>query len=243
MSAVAKIEQRILKIGAQTLEYCLERKAVKRINLRVRRDGSVHVSAPLRVALATVERFVTDHAEWILAARGRVAARQGSVLTLADGESLPVEGVSHTVWGVNSKKQGCLRQNGELLLLLRDPADAAERRRVFERFVKEEATRVLTARMQALYPLFADHVKGFPALTFRQMKSRWGSCTAAKNHVTLNTNLLFVPPSLCDYVILHELCHFKHQDHSAAFYAHLSRFCPQYAAARQALRAFPIPQF
>lgn len=241
--AVAKIEQRTLKIGTELLEYRLERKAVRRLNLRIQRDGSIHVSVPIRTPLAEVERFVSDHADWIVAARLRVAARQGAKLTLLDGDVLPIEGVSHTVWGVNSKKQGYLRQNGELLLLLRDPADAAERRRVFERFVKEEATRVLTARMQALYPLFADHVKGFPALTFRQMKSRWGSCTAAKNHVTLNTNLLFVPAALCDYVILHELCHFKHQDHSAAFYGHLSRFCPQYADARRMLRAFPIPQF
>ena len=238
-----KSEARILKTDTETLSYTLERKTVRRINLRVRRDGSIGVSAPARVSLAVIERFLLEHADWILAARARVEARMGDVLTLADGEVLPIGGVSHTVEGVKSPKQGAILRDGRLLLQLRDPTDANERRRVFDRFVKAEATRLLEARLRALYPLFADHVTAFPSLTVRQMKSRWGSCTATKNHVTLNTNLLFVPPYLCDYVILHELCHFKHRDHSPAFYTHLSRFCPQYAAARQALRAFPIPQF
>lgn len=243
MSATAKTEIRTLKAGDMTLEYTLERKAVRRINLRVQRDGSIHVSAPPRAALSVIEGFLAEKANWITAARERVEQRQGEPLSLSDGATLPILGISHTVWGVKAKKQGAFCAEGRLILQLRDPENAEERRRVFERFWRDEATRVLTARVQALYPLFADHVRSFPVLTFRQMKSRWGSCTAAKNHVTLNTNLLFVPPALCDYVILHELCHFKHQDHSAAFYAHLSRFYPTYATARARLRAFPIPRF
>lgn len=242
MSPVAKIEIRTLKIGSNTIEYRLERKAVRRINLRVQRDGSIHVSAPPRVALSAIERFLSEKAAWIEAAQSRVERRLGGTLTLHDGDCLPIEGILHTVWGVKAKKQGVLRTGGELILQLRDPADGAERRRAFDRFWREEAARVLTARMQALYPLFADHVKTFPVLSFRQMKSRWGSCTASKGHISLNTNLLFVPTELADYVILHELCHFKHQNHSAAFYAHLAHFCPDYAALRRRLRGFPIPE-
>ena len=243
MSPVAKIETRVLKIGTEVLEYRLERKAVRRLNLRVQRDGSLHVSAPSRVAISVIERFLAERIDWIRAARTRVAARQGDRLLLADGDTLPIRGISHTVLGVKAQKQGAFCEDGRLILQLRDPADGAERRRVFDRFLRTEATRLLTERVRAVYPLFADHVKVFPTLTFRQMKSRWGSCTVSKNHITLNLNLLFVPEALCDYVILHELCHFKHQNHSAAFYTHLARFCPDYAAARAALRAFPIPQF
>ena len=242
MSAPKK-EERVLAAEGARLPYTLTRKAVKRINLRITREGEICVSAPRAVALAVIERFLASKLDWIEAARARVASRQGERFAPTDGATLPIEGVLHTVWGVKAKKQGFLRQEGKLILQLRDPADLAERQRVFARFWQAEAARVLGARLQALYPLFADHVKALPVLTLRCMKSRWGSCTASKHHVTLNTNLLFVPPHLCDYVILHELCHFKHQDHSAAFYAHLSRFCPDYAAARQALRSFPLPQF
>ena len=241
MSAI-KQEARVLSAGEAQLPYTLTRKAVKRINLRITREGDVQVSAPVRVSLSVIEDFMRRKLNWILAARARVAARTAAPLSLEDGSALPVEGISHTVWGVKSAKQGAFFHDGQLILQLRDPADAAERRRVFDRFWRAEAARLLTARVQALYPLFADHVTAMPVLTFRQMKSRWGSCTASKGKITLSTNLLFVPRALCDYVILHELCHFLHQDHSAAFYRHLSRFCPDYAAARQALRRFPIPQ-
>lgn len=242
MSSVAKIEERILKIGAKSLTYRLERKRIKRINLRIVEGGEIRVSAPTQAPLSMIEGFLDSKLAWIENARHRVMARRGNALTLSDGEQLPIEGFSHTVIGLKSKKQGVLREEGKLVLLLRDPADVDERRRVFERFVRDEAARVLTARVQALYPLFADHVKTVPALSFRAMKSRWGSCTASKGHVSLNTKLLFVPQRLADYVILHELCHFRHQDHSAAFWRHLSSFCPDCAAARAALRAFPIPQ-
>ena len=241
MTATGK-EARVLRAGDRQLAYTLERKAVKCINLRITREGGVQVSAPARVAIAVIERFLLGKWEWIVAAQARVAARERTPLSLQDGATLPIEGISHTVMGVKSAKQGAIRRDGMLMLQLRDPSDTAERCRVFERFWRAEAARVLTARVQALYPLFADHVQEMPVLTFRQMKSRWGSCTAAKGRITLNTNLLFVPSALCDYVILHELCHFGHQDHSAAFYRHLSHFCPDHAAARQALRRFPIPQ-
>lgn len=242
MTKVAKKEERILKIGEDTLAYRLQRKAVRRINLRVQRDGSIDVSAPDRVALSVIEGFLQSKWSWICEARQRVLKRQGEIWMPADGRQLPIAGILHTVLGVKAQKQGVLREDGRLILQLRHPEDDAERLRVLLRFVRSEAERVLTQRAQEIYPLFYPQPPAFPTLTFRAMKSRWGSCTASKNHITLNTNLLLVPPHLADYVILHEFCHFKHQNHSAAYYRHLSRFCPDYAAARRALRAFPMPK-
>ena len=242
MSSLKKAEIRTLTAGGRTVSYQLERKAVKRINLRVMPNGDVRVSAPTRIPLRPIEDFIKSKLDWIDGARARVQARRGEQLMLSHGEILPIEGISHTICTVRSDRQGAFRENGRLVLQLHDPQDAAERRLVFERFWRAEATRILSARMRALYPLFAPLPPTLPHLTVRTMKTRWGSCTAAKNHITLNASLLFVPPPLADYVILHEFCHFKHQNHSDTFYRYLQGFCPDYAAARRALRAFPVPQ-
>lgn len=236
-------ERGFLEASGERIPYELERKAVKRMNLRVRRDGSVHVSVPARMPRATVERLLNERAAWVRDARARMLARHGEVLEATAGTTVPLEGVPYAVTVVPSGREYAVRQSGTLILHVKDPADPAARGRVLRRFIKEEATRVLTEAARAIYPLFAPHPATFPSITVRKMTSRWGSCTAAKNHITLNERLLFVEPWLARYVILHEFCHFKHPNHSAKFYRHLASFCPQYAAARRALKAAVIPEY
>jgi predicted metal-dependent hydrolase len=235
------IETSCLHVGQETLPYELERKKIKRLNLRVRRDGTVHVSAPVQMSMRFIEDFLREKRAWIQNALARANARAASPLSLVDGEVIPIEGVPHTLV-LQKGKQGARRLDGVLILTVRDPLDGAERARVFRRFVSAEASRVLTDRTKAIYPYFASRVATFPTLSFRWMKSRWGSCTAAKNHITLNEKLLFVAPALADYVIFHEFCHFRYQDHSAAFYAHLASFLPDHQARRRALRAIAVPE-
>ena len=237
----AKIEDRTIKIGAETISYELERKKIKRLNLRVRRDGTVHLSVPVQMSMTFIENFLREKSAWIKNARSRVQARKAELLSLVDGEMIPIQGVPHTLI-VQRGKQGVKRLEGTLILTVKDPLDGEERTRVFRRFIKAEASRVLTERVKAIYPHFAPRVAAFPKLSFRWMRSRWGSCTAAKNHITLNEKLLFVSPALADHVILHEFCHFLHQNHSAAFYAQLASFLPDHAARRRALRAAKIPE-
>lgn len=236
-----KIENRTLKIGDKTISYELERKKIKRLNLRVRRDGTVHASAPVQMSMSFIENFLREKSAWIESARARVGARQAPPLSLITGDVISIEGTPHTLL-VQKGKQGVKRLDGMLILTVKDPLDDLERLRVFRRFVKAEASRVLTERVRAIYPYFAPRVTTFPTLSFRWMKSRWGSCTAAKNHITLNEKLLFVAPALADYVIFHEFCHFRHQNHSAAFYAHLASFLPDHAARAAGLFATVIPE-
>ncbi|MBQ8356511.1 MAG: M48 family metallopeptidase [Clostridia bacterium] len=240
MTVTGNIQTRTLIVEGETIPYELERKQIKRLNLRVRRDGTVHVSAPVRMSMAFIEAFLAEKGQWVKEAQKRVLARRPAVTELCTGVVIPIAGIPHTLI-VGKGRQGVLLENDRLFLTVRDPADAAECARVFRRFVKTAAAEALTERVKAIYPYFAPRPATLPTLSFRWMRSRWGSCTAAKNHITLNEKLLFVEPHLADYVIFHEFCHFKHQDHSAAFYKHLSAFVPDYAAARRALAASPIP--
>lgn len=238
-----KMTSGVLTVGGEQIPYELERKAIKRINLRVRKDGSVHVSVPIYTPGETVERFLADHATWVRDARARMLERCGEVISPMEGRTIPLEGSFHTILVRQGLKECAVRREGELYLYVKDTADIMACAGVLRRFIKAEAVRVLTEAARGIYPLFAPHPATFPSLTVRKMSSRWGSCTAAKNHITLNEKLLFVEPWLVRYVILHEFCHFKHQNHSAAFYKHLSSFMPQHALARRALRAAAVPDY
>ena len=73
-------------------------------------------------------------------------------------------------------------------------------------------------------------------LRVRKMKTRWGVCNKGSMTVTLNTLLIHKRVDLIDYVIVHELSHFDHMDHSALFWASVERHYPNYKSARKELR-------
>ncbi len=75
----------------------------------------------------------------------------------------------------------------------------------------------------------------FTRVAIRQQKSRWGSCSRAKT-ISLNARLLFLPPPLVEYVLLHELCHLSHLDHSPRFWRTLEKHSPEWRELRAALR-------
>lgn len=102
------------------------------------------------------------------------------------------------------------------------------------KFYLNEVKKLFTKRVEALKNDF-DNLPEF-TLKFRKMKTRWGVCNYGKNIVTLNTELLKKDMTLLDYVIIHELCHFYHHDHSTYFWNEVQKHYPYYKMARKMLR-------
>ena len=88
-----------------------------------------------------------------------------------------------------------------------------------------ENTRVMAARMGLSYG----------RISIRLQKTRWGSCSSKKN-LNFNCLLMLCPEEVRLYVIVHELCHLRHMDHSKAFWDMVSVWCPDYKALRKWLR-------
>ncbi len=76
-------------------------------------------------------------------------------------------------------------------------------------------------------------------VTIRNQKTRWGSCSA-KGNVNFNYQLYYMPRELMDYVIIHELAHRQHMDHSAAFWQEVEQYCPDYKECRQRLKKYTV---
>lgn len=72
-------------------------------------------------------------------------------------------------------------------------------------------------------------------ITIRSQRTKWGSCTSTGN-LNFNCLLMLAPPEVLDSVVVHELCHRRHMDHSAAFYEEVLTYCPDYRLHRQWLK-------
>lgn len=223
----------------------LVRGRVRNINLRVRPDSSVRVSAPRSVSLAQVEAFVASRATWIRRAQHRVAAaHEGHDATCRQGQTILLWGEPLTCHITSGEPMGRSRvariSHGasELIVTVSDEVarDLASHTDALQRALDTYLRTQLREAAEALLPSLEATV-GVKAsgLRFRRMSSRWGSCNVRSGMITLNTQLVHHDPECLAYVLTHELCHLHEPSHNARFHALMDRFYPTWRTVRARL--------
>ena len=220
-------------LRGRRVEYELERRRVRRVNLRIRSDGSLHVSAPRLTPPLAVDALLLSRQDWILE-KLRAAEERAK----ADEDSVWLWGEKLTLQPKQGGRHGAVVSGDTLILTLKDPEDREERRRALEAWQKKLCAARVTALCQKYYPYFERRGLSFPSLSFRRMRSRWGSCRPQKGALSFNTRLAELPPDCADYVVVHELAHFWQPNHSAAFYAEVARVLPDWKLRRDKIRAW-----
>ena len=235
---MGQLYPRMAADGSGAVRYTLTRKAVKRLNLRVRRDGSVAVSAPSWVPLAAVDGFVLRHADAIRAAQEAFARLEREVPPAPQyvtGEAFPLLGKRLRLVVESAGRNRAVLEGDCLLVQVKDPEDRAQRQRLVKRFLMDTAAAVFGAVLRELYPTFQPMGLSMPTLRIRDMRSRWGSCAVKRGVITLNLRLLAAPRSCVEYVALHEYCHLLHPNHGKGFYRLLEALMPDWRERRRLL--------
>lgn len=193
----------ILTLNVDGLEIPVEvtRKRVKNLNLRVRSDGTVTLSIPLRTPHAYAQAFLDRKAAWI-AERVRRSAEQEALKT-PDGEApgyIPL-------WGAPVQREAAL---GEHIGI--------------DDLYRAEVTRVLPDVAARIEQIIGVHAARW---SVRTMKTRWGSCTPKTGAIRINARLAAYPPECLEFVVAHELVHLLEPSHNARFHALLDEFYPE----------------
>ena len=231
---------RTVSVGGQTLEYTLERKRVKNINLRVRKDGSVYASAHPSVPAERVDAFVMAKEPLIRKAQTRFREREQKApepMAYVTGEEILVQGQPFTLDVRRAENDRVFADGTRLILEMKDPLDTAKARRLVDGFLDQMCREVFGKIAGEIYPVFQKLGVPMPEIRIRRMKSRWGSCMPGKGVITLNKQLLAAPRECVEYVVLHEFCHFIHPNHSKQFYDLLSAIMPDWKVRKQRLNS------
>lgn len=196
----------------------------RHLRLRVKSDGSLAVSGPKSVSEADVRAFVEHNTAWILRQRRK---QQQKLITHSDtavfifGKEYQIESQSdfHTPPVFTVGEQVFVHGTNTL----------AQTKKKLDTFLKHTAERYITPRT---HQLASKMNVEFKKLSYREQKSRWGSCSSRKT-LSFNWRLVHYPPEIIDYVIVHELAHLTHMNHSAQFWQRVSEFDEKFQQHRR----------
>lgn len=223
-----------LELPGGSLIYRLERRATwKRVRLLVTAQADVVVRAPTRVSRRWVEGFIREQEAWLRQrleqARDALARRPG----LEEGRELPLLGEVVRL-RLLSPQRGITRRVGNELWVTTADAVALAVENWYRRLAHHHLGERLAHWTRVMQPPQS------PRLTIRGQKSRWGSCSS-HGGISLNWRLLHLPPEVVDYVVIHELAHLFHPDHSPVFWACVARHDPCHHHHRQLLKHYHPP--
>ena len=230
--------KQVIELNHRKIEYELQRKPVKNLNLRIKPDGSVFLSANESVSAASIEEFLHEKADYILKAidyYAEIERYAPKAKQYIDGESFRVLGRDQRLRVMNGKSNSVSSDGVHITLSVKSTDDYALKQRTMDRWLQRRCRDTIRELCENAYPKFQKYGVAFPELRYRNMVSRWGSCQPKRYMLTFNYLLIEVPVSCIEYVVVHEFTHFLCPSHSKEFYTLLSTFMPDWQERKQVL--------
>lgn len=195
--------------------YIINRKKIKHIYFRVKEDLKIHVNVNRLVSKKYIETLLKDNETEII-------KMYDKTLDKLNNNELKYLGIKLNLIIKESKPY------------IQDKDIYAKTKEEAEKYIYNKSKLIFKERLEIIIPLFNNLPKF--NLKIRKMKSKWGVCNIKSMSITLNSELIKKDIYLIDYVIIHELCHFKYMNHSKEYWNYLSKFYPDYKKARKELK-------
>lgn len=225
-------------LGGKRVEYELQRKDVKNINLRIKADRTIFVSANPRVPDEVIEEFIRSKSDYILKALAHyeeLARYAPKPKQYVDGESFRIFGHDRRLKVMEGKKNNVEYDESYITLTVKDPTDRELKQKLMDRWLNSICKDTIQSLCDAVYPKFQKYGVEFPSIRYRNMISRWGNCQPKRGVLTFNYALVEAPISCIEYVVVHEFTHFLQPNHSRKFYQQLAMFMPDWEERKKTL--------
>ncbi|TMS59809.1 M48 family metallopeptidase [Imbroritus primus] len=235
------VKERTVCYGDEVINFeVVLRPARKTLGIEVHPDGSVLVLSPVGCDEATIYEKVQLRASWI--------SRQLAMFSRFERHTAPrqyLSGESHRYLGrqyrlrvladeAGVRKEQVKLTRGEMLVIAPGKLPPLRVKELLRRWYLGRAREIYDAVLTQVFDTFERQGYEKPRLSVREMRSRWGSLSPS-GQMTLNSRLVQAPRPCIEYVIVHELCHLAHRDHSQEFYLLLGQVMSDWQARKQRL--------
>ena len=232
------------KIGE--LDIQLTRKDIKNLHISVMPpDGEVRVSAPTAMTDTAIRMAVIHRIPWIRRQQASFAKQERqSTRQMVDGET-------HYLWGrryrllVNNldtdlkSAQSVKLNRGRLVLSVNPSASTESKLHLLDEYYRSR----LKSKIPDIVQKWSQVTNiGCDSWHIQKMKTKWGSCNIEEKRILLNLELAKKPLPCLEYIILHELLHFKERQHNDRFKALLDKYMPDWRSRRDLLNQMPLKQ-
>lgn len=220
-------------LGNEEVPYLLRRSPRRRtVGLRIDQSG-LTVSVPSRTPQRAWEAILLEKSGWVLDKLEAMRARSVPAIRWHDGELLPfLGGPIELVLEHGAHRARPTLGDGQLRVALADPSDTATLETRVVQWYRREAMAFFQHRVAFYARQLGVSVS---RLGLSSARTRWGSCTSGGS-IRLNWRLIKAPPSVIDYVVVHELAHLIELNHSPSFWHVVAQLCPDYAEQRARLK-------
>ena len=225
-----------LEINGATLTYHIIRKPVKNVNMRVKNDGVIYVSANKSVTCEYIEELLVQRMNFFLSAIAKIEA---SSLIKSDASVMRYLGKTYEVEiAVNSFEKTELNGN-KIIIATKGPSLSDDE--ILFRIRRWQGDRCMEMYKSVNEEVYRDFIKhSYPVphacVYIKEMKTRWGSCNARDGKISMNLKLIELPEECVYAVFYHEYMHFIHNNHSADFHNALNAIFPDYEVCDRILK-------
>ncbi len=237
MLAAANKVIRLKKRNIKDIEYYLLPGASRKTtDIVVERDGTIHVRPPLHMSAEQVDDTVYSKRMWIY----RTLAEWNSLNSThvcrewVNGESFLYLGRHYQLTLVDDPVKPLSLKNGRFLLnkaLVRSPSATAAKQ-AFEQLYSQKGLERLQARTQYFAPKVGVD---FGSITVKDIGYKWAACKR-NGDLSFHWKCMMAPPKVIDYIVVHELCHNHHRNHTTAFWDEVDKVLPDYHERKDWLR-------
>ncbi|RYX99131.1 M48 family peptidase [bacterium] len=227
-----------ITFGSEQIKYYIEYSQRKTLEINVFPDLSVKVKAPLNSDLDKIQDKVRQRAYWIIKKKDYFASfipeKSVSTKVFKSGENCWYLGKQYRLKLIEGLDEGVKLKQGYLHITVKDKANHKRIDSLMDKWYRQHAKAKFKEKLILCYVKMKKYGIELPPVKIMKMSKRWGSYTKSGN-ILLNSELIKAPSHCIEYVIMHELCHVKFNNHNRSFYNFLAQVMPDYQKRKDRL--------
>ena len=234
VKSLFRTEKEVIALNEKIEVEVARRSYQKRWKLWVHPSGKVRVTVNKKVSLKQVKRWLLSMQPWIEKglANGEKLREKYPPKKYIDGENFPFIGKDYRLRINPALKTDVYGDIMEINLGVPVETSTALKQEKLQMLYKKQARYLIPERLD-----YWSECMGlkYSRLSLRGQKTRWGSCSS-RGEISLNWKLVAAPLEVLDYVVIHELAHLTHPNHSKEFWGLVEAYCPEYKGLKRWLR-------